>query len=53
MHDGNKSRLNLGHSCYHLVSILASHLLSKNVTIEIDTQFCLLFYIGMKLGLSY
>jgi hypothetical protein len=50
-----KSRLKPGNACYHSVQdLLSSSLLSKNTKIKINrTIICLLFCMGVKLGLSH
>jgi len=49
-----KSRLKSGNACYHSVqNILSSSLLSKNIKIKIELEFCLLFCMGVKLGHSH
>jgi sorting nexin-29 len=50
-----KSRLKSGNACYHLVQdLLSSSLLYKNTKIKIyRTIILLLFYMGVKLGLSH
>jgi hypothetical protein len=48
-----KRRLNSGNACYHSVqNLLSSRLLSKNLKTTVqDDNFCLLFCMGVKLGL--
>ena len=50
-----KSRLKSGNSCYHsLQNLLSCSLVSKNLKIKIyRTIILLLFYMGVKLGLSH
>jgi hypothetical protein len=50
-----KSRLKSGNACYHSVQdLLSSSLPSKNTKIKIYSSiFCLLFCMGVRLGLSH
>jgi hypothetical protein len=53
--EGMKSRLKTGNACYHSVqNLLSSSLLPKNLKIKIYRNiFCLLYYMGVKLGRSH
>jgi hypothetical protein len=49
-----KSRLNSGNACYRSVqSLLSSQLLSRNVKVKMYKTIILLFYVGVKFGLSH
>jgi hypothetical protein len=51
-----RSRLKSGNACCHSVkNVLPSSLLSKKLKIKgyTELQFCLLFYMGVKLGRSH
>jgi sorting nexin-29 len=54
IHDGIKSRLNLGNACYYSVqNLLSSHLISKNLKIKIyKTVILPVVLYSAKLGLS-
>jgi hypothetical protein len=53
IHEEIKSRLNFCNACYHSYqNLLSSRVLSKNMKIRIyKLNFCLWFYMGVKLGL--
>ena len=56
IHEETKSGLNLGSTCHSVQNRLSSSLLSKNIRIKTkytELSICLLFCMGVKLGLSY
>jgi hypothetical protein len=53
VHEEIKSRLKSGNACYQSVqNLLSSTSLSKNIKITTYRTVCLLFYMGVGLGLS-
>ena len=55
VHDENDSSSNSGNTCHNSVqNLMSSCVKSKNINIKIYKNiFCILLYIGRKLGISY